>query len=50
MLWECGVEQDVLEHLPQVFENATEGKPLTAANLIDRKTTEPLFVAIPQEV
>ena len=39
VLWECGVEQDVLEHLPQVFENATEGKPLTAANLIDRKTT-----------
>lgn len=39
VLWECGVEQEVLEHLPQVFENATEGTPLTAANLIDRKTT-----------
>ena len=39
VLWECGVTQDKLEHLPQVFENATEGKTLTAVNLIDRKTT-----------
>ncbi len=39
VLWECGVSQEKLEYLPQVFENATEGKTLTAANLIDRKTT-----------
>ena len=39
VLWECGVTQDKLEHIPQVFDNATEGKSLTAANLIDRKTT-----------
>ena len=38
ILWECGVSQDKLEHVSKVFENATDNKPLTAANLIDRKT------------
>lgn len=38
ILWEAGLSQDKLEVIPQVFENATENRPLTAANLIDRKT------------
>lgn len=38
ILWESGVSQDKLEVIPKVFETATENKPLTAANLIDRKT------------
>lgn len=39
ILWECGVSQDKLERVQAAFERATENKPLTAANLIDRKTT-----------
>ena len=38
ILWESGVSQDKLELVPKIFETATENKPLTAANLIDRKT------------
>ncbi len=38
ILWESGVSQEKLEYLPNVYENATENKPLTATNLIDRKT------------
>lgn len=38
ILWEAGVSQDKLEVIPKIFESATENKPLTAANLIDRKT------------
>ena len=38
ILWESGVSQDKLQLVPKVFETATENKPLTAANLIDRKT------------
>ena len=38
ILWESGVSQEKLEHLPKVFENAMGEKPLTAVNLIERKT------------
>ena len=33
-----GVPQEKLEHLPKVFETAMGEKPLTAVNLIERKT------------
>lgn len=39
IMWEAGVSQDKLENIPKVFESATDNKPLTAVNLIDRKTT-----------
>ena len=38
ILWEVGVPQEKLEHLPKVFETAMGEKPLTAVNLIERKT------------
>lgn len=38
ILWESGVSQEKLEHLPKIFENAMGEKPLTAVNLIERKT------------
>lgn len=38
ILWEAGVSQEKLENVPKVFEAAAESKPLTATNLIDRKT------------
>ncbi len=38
ILWEAGVSQEKLEHLPKVFESAMGEKPLTAVNLIERKT------------
>ena len=38
ILWQSGVSQEKLEHLPQIFENAMGEKPLTAVNLIERKT------------
>jgi hypothetical protein len=38
ILWDSGVSQEKLEVIPKVFESATENKPLTAVNLIDRKT------------
>lgn len=38
ILWESGISQEKLEHLPKVFESAMGEKPLTAVNLIERKT------------
>jgi hypothetical protein len=38
ILWDSGVSQDKLQNVQKVFESATENKPLTAANLIERKT------------
>ncbi|MDE6148699.1 MAG: DUF4317 domain-containing protein [Ruminococcus sp.] len=38
ILWESGVSQEKLEHLPKVYETAMGDKSLTAVNLIDRKT------------
>ncbi len=38
ILWQSGVSQEKLEHLPKVFESAMGEKPLTAVNLIERKT------------
>ncbi len=38
ILWDCGIPQEKLENIPKVFETATDNKPLTAANLVDRKT------------
>lgn len=38
ILWEAGVSQEKLEHLPKVYESALGDKPLTAINLVERKT------------
>ncbi len=38
ILWETGVSQEKLEHLPKIFETAMGDKPLTVSNLIDKKT------------
>lgn len=38
ILWESGVSQEKLEHLPKVYETAMGNKPLTAVNLVDKKT------------
>lgn len=38
ILWESGVSQEKLEHLPKVYETAMGDKPLTAVNLLERKT------------
>ncbi len=38
ILWESGVSQEKLEHLPKVFESAMGDKALTAVNLVERKT------------
>ena len=38
ILWESGVSEDKLEHVPKVFENTMGGNKLTAVNLIERKT------------
>ena len=38
ILWEAGVSQEKLEHLPKVYENAMGDKALTAVNLVERKT------------
>ncbi len=38
ILWEAGVSQEKLEHLPKVYESAMGDKPLTAVNLVERKT------------
>ena len=38
ILWESGVSQEKLEHLPKVYETAMGDKPLTAVNLIEKKT------------
>lgn len=38
VLWETGVSQEKLDSLPQAFEEAAKSKPLTASNIIERKT------------
>ena len=38
ILWESGVSQEKLEHVPQVFENSMGENKLTAVNLIERRT------------
>ena len=38
ILWESGVSQEKLEHLPKVYETALGNKTLTAVNLVDNKT------------
>ncbi|MGN0594014.1 MAG: DUF4317 family protein, partial [Hominimerdicola sp.] len=38
ILWEAGVSQDKLENLPKVYENEMGDKPLTAVNLVEKKT------------
>ncbi|MBR4622533.1 MAG: DUF4317 domain-containing protein [Ruminococcus sp.] len=38
ILWETGLSQQKLEHLPKIFESAMGDKPLTVSNLIDKKT------------
>lgn len=38
ILWESGVSQEKLEHLPKVYETALGDKPLTAVNLVEKKT------------
>ncbi|MBR1392886.1 MAG: DUF4317 domain-containing protein [Ruminococcus sp.] len=38
ILWESGVSQEKLDNIPKVFESAMGDKPLTAVNLIERKT------------
>lgn len=43
ILWEVGVSQEKLMNLDKVFEQATENKPLTAVNLVEKKTV----VAVP---
>lgn len=38
ILWESGVSQEKLEHLPKVYENAMGDKSLKAVNLLESKT------------
>jgi len=38
ILWESGVSQEKLGELNKVFEHATDNKPLTAVNLVEKKT------------
>ena len=38
ILWEAGVSQDKLDNLPKVYESAVGDKPLTAINLVEKKT------------
>ncbi len=38
ILWESGVSEDKLQHLPKVYESAMGGRELTAVNLVERKT------------
>ncbi len=38
ILWESGVSQEKLEYLPKVYETALGDKPLTAVNLVEKKT------------
>ena len=38
ILWEAGVSQDKLDNLPKVFDAAAGGKPLTAVNLVEKRT------------
>ena len=38
ILWEAGVSQEKLTDLNRVFEQATDNRPLTAVNLVEKKT------------
>ncbi len=38
ILWESGISQQKLEHLPKVYETALGEKELTCANLVEKKT------------
>ncbi|MBR6044770.1 MAG: DUF4317 domain-containing protein [Ruminococcus sp.] len=38
ILWEAGISQEKLEHIPKVFETVMGDKPFTAVNLVERKT------------
>lgn len=38
ILWESGISQQKLEHLPKVYETALGEKELTCVNLVDKKT------------
>lgn len=38
ILWEAGVSQEKLENLPKVYDQHMGGKPMTAVNLVDKKT------------
>ena len=43
ILWEAGVSSDKLADLDRVFKQATDDKPLTAVNLVEKKTV----IAVP---
>ena len=38
ILWESGISQQKMEHLPKVYETALGEKELTCANLVEKKT------------
>jgi len=38
ILWKAGVSKDKLDYLSQVYENVIGDKPLTAVNLVEKKT------------
>jgi len=38
ILWEAGVSQEKLENLPKVYDKHMGDKPMTAVNLVDKKT------------
>lgn len=38
ILWEAGVSQEKIEELPKVYKSVMGEKPLTAVNLVERKT------------
>ncbi|MBR1864036.1 MAG: DUF4317 domain-containing protein [Ruminococcus sp.] len=38
ILWEAGVSHEKLENLDKVYENALGSKPMTAVNLVEKKT------------
>jgi hypothetical protein len=38
ILWESGVSQEKLENLPKIYEQHMGEKPMTAVNLVDKKT------------
>ena len=49
ILWESGISQQKLEHLPKVYETALGEKELTCANLVDKKTVPGVTVNISKE-
>ncbi|MBQ8967723.1 DUF4317 domain-containing protein [Ruminococcus sp.] len=38
ILWEAGIDEKDLKDLDKVFQQATDNKPLTAVNLVEKKT------------